>query len=70
MEARQLVRCSRGHLYYTTWWHWASLMAVRVGPVSWQRCPVEDRLRLTRKVDPATVSTDALASAAAASGLP
>ncbi len=70
MASRQLVRCSRDHLYYTTWWRWGSLKAARFGPVRWQPCPIEHRFRLTRKVDPATVSADALAGAVDASGLP
>ncbi|MDQ6947747.1 MAG: hypothetical protein M3256_16130 [Actinomycetota bacterium] len=70
MATRQLVRCSSGHLYYTTWWPLGSLKAVRLGPVRWQRCPVEHRFRLARKVDQSSISADELAGVVDASGLP
>ncbi len=35
-----IVRCRDGHLFTTIWIPGASLKAVRLGMVRWQRCPV------------------------------
>lgn len=35
-----IVRCRDGHLFTTIWVPGASLKAVRLGMVRWQRCPV------------------------------
>ena len=36
-----VVRCSKGHLFTTTWIEGGSLKAVRLGPLTrYQRCPV------------------------------
>jgi hypothetical protein len=35
------VRCSKGHLFTTTWIEGGSLQAVRLGPrTRYQRCPI------------------------------
>ncbi|MGD1052761.1 MAG: hypothetical protein ABR950_02925 [Candidatus Dormibacteria bacterium] len=45
-----VVRCSRGHLYTTTWIPGGSLKAVRLGTARYQRCPVGKHWALTRPV--------------------
>ena len=35
-----IVRCQAGHLATTTWIPFASLKAVRLGPIRFQYCPV------------------------------
>jgi hypothetical protein len=35
-----IVRCQAGHLFTTRWIPFASLKAVRLGPVRFQYCPV------------------------------
>ncbi len=37
-----VVRCSAGHLFTTVWVPGASLKAVRLGSLRFQRCPVGD----------------------------
>lgn len=41
IPGRTAVRCSRGHVFRTTWIEGASLKAVRLGPTTrYQHCPV------------------------------
>jgi hypothetical protein len=41
IPGRTVVRCSKGHLFRTTWIEGGSLKAVRLGPTTrYQRCPV------------------------------
>lgn len=41
IPGKTIVRCSRGHLFRTTWIEGGSLRAVRLGPFTrYQRCPV------------------------------
>jgi hypothetical protein len=41
IPGRTVVRCSKGHLFRTTWVEGGSLKAVRLGPLTrYQRCPV------------------------------
>jgi hypothetical protein len=41
IPGRTIVRCSKGHLFRTTWIEGGSLKAVRLGPLTrYQRCPV------------------------------
>ncbi len=41
VPGQTVVRCSRGHLFRTTWVEGGSLKAVRLGPLTrYQRCPV------------------------------
>ncbi len=41
IPGRTIVRCSRGHLFTTTWIEGGSLKAIRLGPLTrYQRCPV------------------------------
>ncbi|MGI8904319.1 MAG: hypothetical protein ACR2IP_11835 [Solirubrobacteraceae bacterium] len=53
---RRIVRCSRGHLYTTTWVPLASIKAIRLGSRRYQRCPVGRHWALTAQVDTATLS--------------
>ena len=40
IPGQTVVRCSRGHLFVTTWVEGGSLRAVRLGPTTrYQRCP-------------------------------
>ncbi len=41
IPGRSPVRCSKGHLFLTTWVMGGSLTKVRLGPLTrWGRCPV------------------------------
>jgi hypothetical protein len=41
IPGKTTVRCSKGHLFTTTWVEGGSLKAVRLGPLTrYQRCPV------------------------------
>jgi hypothetical protein len=41
IPGKTIVRCSKGHLFTTTWVEGGSLKAVRLGPLTrYQRCPV------------------------------
>jgi len=41
IPGKTVVRCSKGHLFTTTWIEGGSLKAVRLGPLTrYQRCPV------------------------------
>ena len=46
-----VVRCSKGHLFETTWIEGGSLKAVRLGPLTrYQRCPVGKHWALVHPV--------------------
>jgi hypothetical protein len=45
------VRCSRGHLFTTTWVPLASVKAVRLGRRRFQYCPVGHHWALVEPVD-------------------
>lgn len=45
-----IVRCRAGHLFTTIWIPGASLKAVRLGMVRWQRCPVGKHWTTVRPV--------------------
>lgn len=53
-----IVRCADGHLFTTIWIPGASLKAVRLGMVRWQRCPVGKHWSLVSPVREADL-TDA-----------
>ena len=41
IPGRTVVRCSKGHLFRTTWVEGGSLKAVRLGPTTrYQHCPI------------------------------
>ena len=51
IPGRPAVRCSKGHLFRTTWIEGGSLKAIRLGPVRRvQRCPVGQHWTLVRPV--------------------
>jgi hypothetical protein len=58
------VRCSRGHLFTTTWVPLASVKAVRLGRRRFQYCPVGRHWALVEPVDQA--ATPAVLKAARA----
>ncbi len=60
------VRCSKGHLYTSTWIPYASVKALRLGWKRWQRCPVGKHWAVATKLDPETASPEELAEAAKA----
>lgn len=45
-----VVRCRDGHLFTTIWVPFASLKAIRLGPVRLQRCPVGRHWTVVRPV--------------------
>jgi hypothetical protein len=52
-----VVRCSKGHLFTTTWIEGGSLRAVRLGPLRrYQRCPVGKHWSVIRPVKDADLS--------------
>jgi len=60
------VRCSRGHLYTSTWVNGGSLKAVRTGVGRrYQRCPVGRHWAMTVRLDPENLSEDEHEQAAA-----
>jgi hypothetical protein len=62
---QQIVRCSQGHLYTTTWVPFVSFKSIRLGTRRFQRCPVGHHWALTQKVDAASLSADERAAAEA-----
>lgn len=60
------VRCSKGHLYTSTWIPGGSLKSVRLGlGRRYQRCPVGHHWAMTSRLDPQTMSEDEREQAAA-----
>jgi hypothetical protein len=51
IPGRTVVRCSKGHLFVTTWVEGGSLKAVRLGPLRrYQRCPVGNHWAIVHPV--------------------
>src|SRR5271170_133055 len=48
-----VVRCSKGHLFRTSWSPLGSFTAIRLGPARFQHCPVGDHWSLVRPVNDA-----------------
>lgn len=63
--AEAIVRCSAGHLFTSTWVPFVSLKAVRLGSKRFERCPVGKHWAMIERVDPAELSPEQLAEAAA-----
>ncbi len=59
------VRCADGHLFTTIWVPLASLKAVRLGRRRYQRCPVGHHWALVSPLDPAAMTVEEQAAAAA-----
>lgn len=53
-----VVRCSKGHVFRTTWSPWGSLTSIRLGFARFQRCPVGDHWSLVRVVSDADLTDD------------
>lgn len=53
-----VVRCSKGHVFTTTWSSLGSLTSVRLGFGRFQRCPVGHHWALVRRVDDSDLSAD------------
>jgi hypothetical protein len=59
----RIVRCRAGHLFTTTLVPGASLKAVRLWNVRFERCPVGRHWSIVAPVDPSTLSPDEIAAA-------
>ena len=46
-----VVRCSKGHVFRTTWSSLGSLTSIRLGSARWQRCPVGNHWSLVKPVN-------------------
>lgn len=60
-----VVRCARGGLFETLWVPGVSLKALRLGPYRIMRCPVHGRVEVVHVIDPATLTPQERAAAAA-----
>jgi hypothetical protein len=59
IPGRTVVRCSKGHLFRTTWIEGGSLKAVRLGPLArYQRCPVGKHWAVVRPVKDEDLTDD------------
>jgi len=61
----RIARCRSGHLFTTIIVPGASLKALRLGRVRFQRCPVGDHWTLVGWVDPSTLTAEELNAARA-----
>jgi len=59
----RIVRCRAGHLFTTTLVPGASLKAVRLWNVRFERCPVGRHWTIVKPVDPSTLSPEEIAAA-------
>jgi hypothetical protein len=66
----RIVRCRQGHLFTTTLVPGASLKAVRLWNVRFQRCPVGRHWSLVKPVDESTIGPDELEAARAIHDVP
>jgi hypothetical protein len=62
----RIVRCRSGHLFTTTVIPGASLKAVRLGRVRFQRCPIGRHWTLVQRVDVSTLTAEEIAAARSA----
>lgn len=68
IPGKTVVRCSKGHLFTTTWVEGGSLHAVRLGPTKrYQRCPACGRWAVVRPVKDADLTDEERRQAAEAS---
>jgi hypothetical protein len=51
LSGRIVVRCSKGHLFTTTWSPLGSFTSIRLGTARWQRCPVGNHWSLVKPVN-------------------
>jgi len=67
IPGRTVVRCSKGHLFTTTWIEGGSLKAVRLGPYTrYQRCPVGLHWAIVHPVKDSELTDEERRQAAAA----
>lgn len=67
IPGKTVVRCSKGHLFTTTWVEGGSLKAVRLGPLTrFQRCPVGNHWAIVHPVKNEDLSDEDRRVAAAA----
>lgn len=59
----RIARCRSGHLFTSTVVPGASIKAIRLGRVRFQRCPIGNHWTIVGWVDPATLTADELAAA-------
>lgn len=68
IPGKTVVRCSKGHLFTTTWIMGGSLKALRLGPrTRYQYCPVGHHWAIVHPVKGADLTDDERRIAAAAS---
>ena len=68
IPGRTVVRCSKGHLFTTTWIMGGSLKAVRLGPrTRYQYCPVGHHWAIVHPVKGADLTDEERSTAAAES---
>jgi hypothetical protein len=59
VPGKTVVRCSKGHLFSTTWIEGGSLKAVRLGPTTrFQHCPVGKHWAIIHPVKDADLSDE------------
>ena len=51
LAGKIVVRCSKGHVFPTTWSPLGSFTAIRLGAARFQRCPVGNHWALVKPVD-------------------
>jgi len=61
---QRIMRCRSGHLFTSMVIPGASLKAVRLGTVRFQRCPVGSHWTFVRQVDPTALTDEQRAEAA------
>ena len=67
IPGKTIVRCSRGHLFTTTWIEGGSLKAIRLGPLTrYQRCPVGGHWSIVHPVKDEDLTDEERRTAAAA----
>jgi hypothetical protein len=65
IPGKTIVRCSRGHLFTTTWIEGGSLKAIRISPrTRYQRCPVGNHWAIVHPVKEGELTDDERRSAA------
>ena len=58
LVGRVVVRCSKGHLFATTWSPLGSLTSIRLGFARFQRCPVGNHWALVKPVNEADLTDE------------
>jgi len=58
LVGKVVVRCSRGHVFTTTWSPLGSLTSIRLGCARFQRCPVGNHWALVRPVNDADLDDE------------